>query len=117
MNEIRFGKEELLEELKNDILDRLSNDFYEWIFTEPGEIQDLLADKIANVILQIFNEGKQKELMNKVVENLVTHFIEECSYKIYDEVSDKLVQGLLKDVKLDINVIRDNELLEVENDK
>lgn len=116
MNEIRFSKEELLEELKNDILDRLSDDFYGWIFTEPGEIQDLLADKIANVILQIFNEGKQKELMDKVVENLINHFIKECSYKIYDEVADKLVQGLLKDVKLDINVIRDNELLEAKNE-
>ena len=109
MNEIRFGKEELLEEFKNDILDRLSDDFYEWIFTEPGEIQDLLADKIANVILQIFNDGKQKELMDKVVENLVNHFIKECSYEIYDKVSDKLVKCLLKDVKLDINVIRNNE--------
>ena len=109
MNEIRFGKEELLEELKNDILNRLSDDFYEWIFTEPGEIQDLLADKIANVILQFFNEGKQKELMDKVIENLVNYFIKECSYEIYDKVSDKLVQGLLKDVKLDINVIRNNE--------
>lgn len=109
MNEIRFSKEELLEELKNDILDRLSDDFYEWIFTEPGEIQDLLADKITNVILQIFNEGKQKELMDKVVENLVNHFIKKCSYEIYDKVSDKLVKCLLKDVKLDINVIRNNE--------
>ena len=109
MNELRFGKEELLEELKNDILDRLSCDFYEWIFTEPCEIQDLLADRIANVILQIFNEGKQKELMDKVVENLANHFIKECSYKIYDKISDKLAQGLLKDVKLYINVIRDNE--------
>ena len=109
MNEIRFSKEELLEELKNDILDRLSDDFYEWIFTEPSEIQDLLADKIANVVLQIFNEGKQKELMNKVVENLVNHFMEECSYILYDKVSDKLVKCLLKDVKLDINVIRNNE--------
>ena len=109
MNEIIFSKEELLEDLKNDILNRLSDDFYEWIFTEPGEIQDLLADKITNVLLQIFDGGKQKELIDKVVENLVNNFIKECSYEIYDKVSDKLVKCLLKDVKLDINVIRNNE--------
>ena len=42
MNEIRFGKEELLEELKNDILDRLSDDFYEWIFIAIRPLDCLL---------------------------------------------------------------------------
>lgn len=86
---MEITKEDILSSLKNDILDNLSDDCYEWIFEQDSEVQRVFNKRLTEEIKSTLLEDKN--VKNTLIANIAEIFVDTYKDELLEIISDKII--------------------------
>lgn len=99
---MEITKQDIIEGIKDDLLDDLNNSFYEWVFEDGSDVCRIFTEKLVNGMLKTLNEGYLKELKSELVSALADRICEDVEYEIRKEVVEKVSKNLTKNIKISV---------------
>lgn len=101
---MEITKQEIIDAVKEDLIENICESFYEWVFEEDSDIQQLFSERIVEGLLPKLDEECSRHLKDKisnlVVDDIITNDGYEIKEKIISRVSTKLVENIKLEVKI-----------------
>ena len=88
---LQISKKYIINATKDELIERLTDECYGWIFEEDSEVQQAFNNKLAERIEQKLTDATSKEqLLDKVIDIVAD--------KVFDEVISHIDSAVVKEV-------------------
>lgn len=99
---MEITKHDIIEGIKDDLIDDLINNFYEWLFEDCSDVCTMFTKKLVEGMLKTLNEGYLKEIKSELVSALADRLCEDKEYQIRREVVEKVSKNITKNIKISL---------------
>lgn len=103
---MNITKKDIINALKDDILEHLSNEFYQWVFEDENEIQRIFSERLTQGVLQGMNTDVAGSLKQRMSDYIFRDFIFNNESELKQSIIDKCVEKLTKDIKLEVQLCK-----------
>lgn len=101
---MEITKQEFIDAVKEDLIENICESFYEWLFEEDSDIQQLFSERIVKRLLPKLEEEYSTHLKNKISYLIVDDIITNNGYEIKEGIISKVSAKLLETIKLEVKI-------------